>query len=445
MLELDLSQMRRFVPSDYEAALAPRLHAMHETLQTAAPGGAMGWVHLPCRPDPDEYARLKAAAARIRSDSGALVVLGAGGSYLGARGVVECLRSPRYNLLKKSTPNLYFAGNGFCADELGEVLDLLEGVDFTVNLVSKSGSTTEPSVAFRLLRRYLETRYGPREARRRILVTTDPERGPLRAAARREGWESFSIPADVGGRYSVLTAAGLLPIAAAGVDTDAMLAGAARMAERCARDDLDNPAWQYAAARYQLYCAGKTVEILASFDPAFRLMAQWWKQLFGESEGKEGKGLYPDSAIYTADLHAIGQYVQQGRRLMLETTVLFGRSRRTLTVPEDPSAGDGLDYLAGKTLDEIRRQAARGTVLAHTDGGVPSLQIFLEERNAESLGELLYFFEYACALSGSLLGVNPFDQPGVEAYKNNLFTLLGRPGWGAGTPETGADAAGKIR
>ena len=433
MLDVKTFHMSTFIPMPYEEALAPRLKLAQDKLQSGSGAGGefTGWVHLPRDYDREEYARIQAAAAKIRSNSKALVVIGIGGSYLGARGVIECLQSPNYNLKKKDGPNIYFVGNGLSSDAMGEVLDLLDGVDFSVNVISKSGTTTEPAVAFRFFRRLLEERYGREGARERIFATTDRKKGALKSLADSEGWETFVVPDDVGGRFSVLTAVGLLPIAVSGVDTDALLRGAAEMMELCSKPGYDCPAWRYAAARYQLYRDGRSIEILGCFDPAFRMMAEWWKQLYGESEGKEGKGLFPASVEFTADLHSMGQYIQQGRRLMFETIVRFGPSARQLCVPEDAADGDGLNFLAGRSMDFIRDKAAEGTLLAHTEGGVPNLIIEAGERNAQSLGSLIYFFEYACGLSGYLLDVNPFDQPGVEAYKQNMFALLGKPGYEA--------------
>ena len=431
MLNVKLFHMKSFLPMPYEEALAPRLKIAHDKLQngSGAGGDFTGWVHLPRDYDKEEFARIKAAAARIQSNSQALVVIGIGGSYLGARGVIECLCSPNYNLKKKNTPNIYFVGNGLSADSMQEVLDLLEGVDFTVNVISKSGTTTEPAVAFRFFREALEKKYGKDGARQRIIATTDKARGALKSLADAEGWETFVVPDDVGGRYSVLTAVGLLPIAVAGVDIDELMAGAARMMERCGITGFDCPAWQYAAIRYELYRSGRSVELLACYDPAFRFMAEWWKQLYGESEGKDGKGLFPASVEFTADLHSMGQYIQQGKRLMFETVVHLGASRCRLAVPRDEADGDGLNFLAGADMDFIRDRAMEGTLLAHTEGGVPNVIVETDGKSAGDLGELIYFFEYSCGLSGYLLDVNPFDQPGVEAYKKNMFALLGKPGY----------------
>ena len=432
MVCVDLSNMWQFIPLPYEAALTPRLRLAHEKLLrgTGAGGDFTGWVHLPEQYDREEFRRIQAAAKKIQSDSQALVVIGIGGSYLGARGVIECLCSPNYNLKKKNTPNIYFVGNGLDNDQLAEVEELLEGQDFSVNVISKSGTTTEPAVAFRFFRRLLEEKYGAEAASGRIYATTDRQKGALKALATAEGYESFVVPDDIGGRYSVLTAVGLLPIAVAGIDIEQLMAGAKSMMDTCAAADMEkNPAWQYAGARYELQHRGLEIEVLACFDPFFRFMAEWWKQLYGESEGKEDKGLFPASVEYTADLHSMGQYLQEGRRNMFETVVRFAPRADELTVPYDEENGDGLNFLAGKTMSDLKQQAMDGTLLAHVEGGVPNIRISCGERNAFTLGELIYFFCYACGLSGYLLDVNPFDQPGVEAYKKNMFALLGKPGY----------------
>ena len=431
MLDVQLFDLHTFLPKPYEEALLPRLKKAHEKLQTGTGLGGefTGWVHLPQAYDREEFARIQAAAKKIQSDSQALVVIGIGGSYLGARGVIDCLCSPNYNLKKKETPNVYFVGNGLSGDALSEVLDLVRDVDFSVNIISKSGTTTEPAVAFRFFRELLEEKYGKEEAGKRIYATTDKARGALKSLADAEGWETFVVPDDIGGRYSVLTAVGLLPIAVTGVDVEALMEGAAEMMNVCADGSYDSPAWQYAALRYELYRAGYAIEILGCYDPAFRFMTEWWKQLYGESEGKEGKGLFPASVDFTADLHSMGQYIQQGERTLLETVVRFAADPDQLTVPHDDVNGDGLNFLEDKTMDFINRQAMDGTLLAHVEGGVPNLIVSVGERNARTLGELIYFFEFSCGLSGYLLGVNPFDQPGVEAYKKNMFALLGKPGY----------------
>ena len=433
MLDVKLFQMETFLSEPYEDTLAPQLKSAHERLQDGSGlgGDFTGWVHLPRDYDKAEFARIKAAAAKIQKNSQALVVIGIGGSYLGARGVIDCLCSPNYNLKKKSTPNVYFMGNGLSADAMQEVLDLLEGVDFSVNVISKSGTTTEPAVAFRFFRDALEKKYGKAGAKGRIYATTDKARGALKSLANEEDWESFVVPDGVGGRYSVLTAVGLLPIAVAGIDIEELMGGAAKMMKACETGSFENPAWTYAALRDALYQKGWSIEVLACYDPAFRFMLEWWKQLYGESEGKDGKGLFPASVEFTADLHSMGQYIQAGRRIMFETVVRLGASEHQLLVPKDEVNGDGLNFLAEESMDYIRDKAMEGTLLAHTEGGVPNVIVETDGKSADSLGQLIYFFEYACGLSGYLLEVNPFDQPGVEAYKKNMFALLGKPGYEA--------------
>ena len=431
MINVKSFQMDAFLPASYEEALAPRLAEAQEKLQKGTGLGRefTDWVRLPENYDKEEFARIQAAAAKIQSDSKALVVIGIGGSYLGARGVIEYLCSPNYNQKKKETPNIYFMGNGLSSDAMQEVFDLIGEDDFSVNVISKSGTTTEPAVAFRFFREALEKKYGKEGAKSRIYATTDKARGALKSLADAEGWESFVVPDGVGGRYSVLTAVGLLPIAVAGVSITELMGGAAKMMEVCRSASYENPAWKYAALRDELYRGGWSIEILACYDPAFRFMLEWWKQLFGESEGKDGKGLFPASVEFTADLHSMGQYIQAGRRIMFETVVRLGASQNQLLVPRDEVNGDGLNFLAGESMDYIRDKAMEGTLLAHTEGGVPNLIVEAGGKDARSLGQLIYFFEYACGLSGYLLEVNPFDQPGVEAYKKNMFALLGKPGY----------------
>ena len=427
MIRLDLSSS-----SANAEKYAQPLQQAHTWLQEATGQGSdfVGWVNLPRDYDKAEYQRIQAAARKIQSDSKALVVIGIGGSYLGARAVIELVSSNNYNLKKKDTPNIYFTGNGLSGDSMQEVMDLIGDDDFSVNVISKSGTTTEPAVAFRFFKAMLEKKYGKAEAAKRIYATTDKARGALKSLAGAEGYDTYVVPDDVGGRYSVLTAVGLLPIAVAGIDLDQLMKGAADMMETCRKAELAaNPAWQYAAARSDLYQQGKKIEILAAYEPRVRFFAEWWKQLYGESEGKENKGLFPASVEFTADLHSMGQYIQQGERLMLETVIRFGKSVHQLCVPRDEADGDGLNFLAGKDMDFIATQAMDGTLLAHVEGGVPNLILQAGEINAYTCGELIYFFEYACGLSGYLLGVNPFDQPGVEAYKKNMFALLGKPGY----------------
>ena len=433
MLSVDVSKAASFLPLPYEEALRPMLAKASGWLQNGGGKGSdfIGWVRLPEDYDKEEFARIEAAAAKIRKDSAALVVIGIGGSYLGARGVIECLCSPNYNLKKKDGPNIYFIGNGLSSAALREVYELVEDRDFSVNVISKSGTTTEPAVAFRFFKALLEKKYGKEGAAKRIYATTDRARGALKSLADAEGYETFVVPDDVGGRYSVLTAVGLLPIAVAGIDIRALMAGAAEMMETCRTQDFTNPAWRYAAIRNELYRQGKKIELLACFEPSFRFMAEWWKQLYGESEGKENRGIFPASVDFTADLHSMGQYIQQGERHLLETVVRFDADADQMTVPFDERDGDGLNFLAGKTLHEINTNAMDGTLLAHVEGGVPNIVVRAGGRDAHALGGLIYFFEYACGLSGYLLGVNPFDQPGVEAYKKNMFALLGKPGYEA--------------
>ncbi len=431
MLSVDVSKAASFLPLPYEEALRPMLAKASGWLQNGGGKGSdfIGWVHLPEAYDRDEFARIEKAAAKIKSDSKALVVIGIGGSYLGARGVIECLGSPNYNLKAKDTPNVYFMGNGLSSAATREVYDLVKDVDFSVNVISKSGTTTEPAVAFRFFRDLLGEQHGKAGAAKRIYATTDRARGALKSLADAEGYETFVVPDDVGGRYSVLTAVGLLPIAVAGIDLRELMAGAADMMQLCRANDFTNPAWQYAAMRNELYRKGKKIELLACFEPSFRFMAEWWKQLYGESEGKDERGIFPASVDFTADLHSMGQYIQQGERTLMETVVRFDPDDDQMTVPRDETDGDGLNFLAGRTLHEINTQAMDGTLLAHVEGGVPNMIVRAGKRSARTLGELIYFFEYACGLSGYLLGVNPFDQPGVEAYKKNMFALLGKPGY----------------
>ena len=430
MLKLDLSKLDQFLPQDYVTARQDDLAQAADMLaRHNGPGGDFtGWVNLPRDYDKEEFARIKAAAKKIQQQSQVLVVIGIGGSYLGARAVIELLASPNYNLKQKNTLDIYFAGNGLSTDALLELIALIGDRDFSVNVISKSGTTTEPAVAFRIFRAMLEEKYGREGARERIYATTDKARGALKGLADQEGYEEFVVPDDVGGRYSVLTAVGLLPIDAAGLDIDQLMAGAQRAMEALSAPDLDNPAWQYAAARNALYESGKKVELLACYEPSFRFFSEWWKQLYGESEGKENKGLFPASVEFTADLHSMGQYIQQGERLMFETVVKFA-PKGEFIIPNDPANVDGLNFLSGKPLAFVAEQAMRGTILAHVDGGVPNILLELPAIGEDTVGELIYFFEYVCGLSGYLLKVNPFDQPGVEAYKKNMFALLGKPGY----------------
>ena len=430
MLSIDISHAASFLSLPYEAALRPRLERAAGWLQNGGGKGSdfIGWVTLPRDYDRGEYARILAAAKKIQGDSKALVVIGIGGSYLGARGVIECLCSPNYNLKKKSTPNIYFIGNGLSSDALREVTELIGDDDFSVNVISKSGTTTEPAVAFRFFREKLEKKYGKAEAAKRIYATTDAHKGALKSLADQEGYEEFVVPDNIGGRYSVLTAVGLLPIAVAGVDLNELMGGAQEMMTLCAKNDYSNPAWQYAAMRHELYRQGKKVELLACFEPAFRFMAEWWKQLYGESEGKNGIGIFPASVEFTADLHSMGQYIQDGPRTLMETVVSFDKPRSSVAVPFEMGDPDGLNYLAGRDYADICRTARDAVKAAHISGGVPNIGISVPARDEAGFADLVCFFELACAISGYMSGVNPFDQPGVEAYKKNMFKMLGKPG-----------------
>lgn len=431
MLQFDVTHALPFLPKNW---MSSRLDGLTEACNLLERGNGLGgqftgWVKLPETYDRQEVQRLLQTAQIIRKQSDVLIVIGIGGSYLGSRALLELLASPHYNLLARKTPQIFFTGNTLSSDAMTELLDYVRDRDFSINVVSKSGDTTETAIAFLLFRQLLEEKYGKDGARDRIFVTTDRHEGTLRALASRAGYATFSVPASIGGRYSVLTAAGLLPLAAAGLDIQDLLMGAADARKLVSKPGQDNPAWQYAAARNALYGEGKNIEVLACYEPHLRAFGEWWKQLFGESEGKEGQGVFPASVEFTADLHSMGQYIQQGERTLLETVVRFAADPDQLTVPHDDVNGDGLNFLEGKTMDFINRQAMDGTLLAHVEGGVPNLIISAGERNARTLGELIYFFEFSCGLSGYLLGVNPFDQPGVEAYKKNMFALLGKPGY----------------
>ena len=398
--------------------------------KTGAGNDFLGWVDLPVNYDKEEFARIKKAADKIKSDSEVLIVIGIGGSYLGARAAIEFVKSQNYNDIRKGTPAIYFSGNSISSSALSELMEICDGKDFSVNVISKSGTTTEPAVAFRIFKKMLEEKYGKEEAAKRIYVTTDKEKGTLKGLSNEEGYESFVVPDDVGGRYSVLTAVGLLPIAVAGVDIDALMAGAASAREElCEKDITKNPCYRYVAIRNALYDMGKKVEMFISYEPCFTMMNEWLKQLFGESEGKDNKGIFPASAIFSTDLHSLGQYIQEGERILFETVLDFTKPKKEVIIEEEEGNIDGLNFLAGKTLDFVNKKAFQGTVLAHNDGGVPNVVLNMPEMNEFELGYLIYFFEKACAISGYVLGVNPFNQPGVEAYKKNMFALLGKPGY----------------
>ena len=406
--------------------------AAHEAVNAKSGLGNdfLGWVDLPVNYDKEEFSRIKAAAAKIRQDTDILIVIGIGGSYLGARAAIEFLKGPYYNHLRNGAPEIYFAGNSISGAYLSDIMELCKGKRVSVNIISKSGTTTEPAVAFRVLRKYLEEQYGEEEAARRIYCTTDKARGTLKKLADEKGYECFVVPDDVGGRFSVLTAVGLLPIAAAGADIDKLMSGAAAaMVDYNEPDMYKNDCYLYAALRNAFYRKGKAVELLVSYEPRFTMMAEWFKQLFGESEGKDNKGLFPASVTFSTDLHSMGQFIQDGSRVMFETVVNFGESDKDITIEAESDDGDGLNFLAGKTMSFVNSKAFEGTVLAHTDGGVPNLVVNVDKPDEDNLGRLIYFFEKACAISGYMLGVNPFDQPGVESYKKNMFALLGKPGY----------------
>ena len=423
-----------FIRENDLKGLETQVAAAHKTVNEKSGLGNdfLGWVTLPTDYDKEEFARIKKAAEKIKEDTDVLIVIGIGGSYLGARAAIEFLKGPYYNNLRNGVPEIYFAGNNISGSYLDDMLKLCEGKRVSVNIISKSGTTTEPAIAFRVFRKLLEERYGEEEAAKRIYCTTDKARGTLKQLADEKGYECFVVPDDVGGRFSVLTAVGLLPIAAAGADIDALMAGAQKAMTQYNNENLyENDCYLYAALRNAFYRKGKSVELLVSYEPRFTLMAEWFKQLFGESEGKDNKGLFPASVIFSTDLHSMGQYVQDGARLMFETVVTFDESLADVTIEKEADDGDGLNFLAGKTMSFVNQKAFEGTVLAHTDGGVPNLEIKVSKPDEENLGMLIYFFEKACAISGYMLGVNPFDQPGVESYKKNMFALLGKPGYEA--------------
>ncbi|MCH6269256.1 glucose-6-phosphate isomerase [Neobacillus citreus] len=419
MKDSEISHLKNFI---YQA------HSwLHE--KNGAGSDFVGWVDWPILYDKDEFARVKKAAARIQNNSDALVVIGIGGSYLGARAAIESLSHSFHNQIGQKT-QVYFAGQNISSTYLAHLLELLKDKDISINVISKSGTTTEPAIAFRILRNYLENKYGKQEARQRIFVTTDESKGALKKLADKEGYEAFVIPDNIGGRYSVLTSVGLLPIAAAGLDIDQIMLGAKDAYYKYNNPDVQtNDCYQYAAVRNILYSKGISNELLVTYEPSLRYLSEWWKQLFGESEGKDQKGLFPASVEFTTDLHSMGQFIQEGKRNLLETVLQVNSPKIELTIEEDPENIDGLNFLAGKTMDEVNKKAFEGTVLAHIDGGVPNLLVELDQINEYNFGELVYFFQKACGISAYILGVNPFDQPGVEAYKRNMFALLGKPGF----------------
>lgn len=416
-------------PHELEAVKA-QVSLAHNTLVSKSGLGNdfLGWVDLPVDYDKEEFARIKAAAERIKEKADILIVIGIGGSYLGARAAIELLRSPYYNNLKKDTPDIYFVGNNISSTYLNEILSICEGKDICVNVISKSGTTTEPALAFRIFKKLVEDKYGKEEAKTRIFATTDKARGTLKELSDAEGYETFVIADDVGGRYSVLTAVGLLPIAVAGCDIDKIMEGAQAAREAYSKDDM-NDCYKYAAMRNILYRKGKSVEMLVSYEPAFAMMNEWFKQLYGESEGKDHKGIFPASAIFSTDLHSMGQFIQDGSRVMFETVVDIKSPKQDMFLEDDKENLDGLNFLTNQNMSVVNRKAMEGTILAHTEGGVPNLVIEVDKLDEYNFGEMVYFFERACAISGYMLGVNPFNQPGVESYKKNMFALLGKPGY----------------
>lgn len=433
-IKFDHSKVAPFVNEHELGYLQSQVTAAHDLLRNGTGAGSdyIGWVDLPTNYDKEEFARIKEAAAKIQSDSEILVVIGIGGSYLGARAAIDFLNHTFYNYMNRDEKKtqIFFAGNSISSTYLADLIEVIGDRDFSVNVISKSGTTTEPAIAFRVFKEMLINKYGEAEANKRIYATTDKAKGAVKVEADAAGWQTFVIPDDVGGRYSVLTAVGLLPIAASGADIDALMQGAADASEEYASDKLEeNEAYQYAAMRNILYRKGKVTELLINYEPGMQYFSEWWKQLFGESEGKDQKGIYPSSANFSTDLHSLGQYIQEGRRNIFETVVKVEKPRKNVTIPVQGADLDGLGYLQGKDVDFVNTKAYQGVLLAHTDGDVPNLLVTIPEMDAYTLGYVMYFFEIACGISGYLNGVNPFDQPGVEAYKKNMFALLGKPGF----------------
>lgn len=434
-IKIDYSRVRPFIEQHEIDNLEGQIIDAHNKLHngTGAGNDYLGWLRLPKEYDKSEFERIKAAAKKIQSNSEALVVIGIGGSYLGARAVIEMLTNSFYNVLpagKRKNPQIFFAGNSISPTYLNDLLEALEDKDISVNVISKSGTTTEPAIAFRIIRDYMEKKYGKDGAKERIFATTDREKGALKKLADSEGYETFVIPDDVGGRYSVLTAVGLLPIAVSGINIESLMNGAADGMEECSNLNIqDNPSYLYAAIRNSLYRKGKTTEIFVNYEPSMHYFSEWWKQLYGESEGKDNKGLYPASVDFTTDLHSMGQYIQEGLRNIFETMIFFETPKSDIEIKEGKDNVDGLNFLSGKTMHFVNTKAFQGTSLAHNDGGVPNLFISVPKADEYYTGKLIYLFEKACGISGYLLGVNPFNQPGVEAYKKNMFALLGKPGY----------------
>lgn len=431
-LECKTAFLKDFVQEKEWEQMNHLLQGAHKVLHEKSGAGNdfLGWLTLPEDYDREEFQRIQSAAEEIKNNSDVLVVIGIGGSYLGARAVIEALKSNNYNLLAKDTPQIYFVGNNLSPTYLNEVLQLCEGKRVSVNVISKSGTTTEPALAFRVFKGWMEKQYGKDEAKKRIYCTTDKQKGKLKELADSEGYQTFVVPDDVGGRFSVLTAVGLLPIAVSGCDIEDLMKGALAAKQDLMDPDLDrNPCYKYAVARNLLYQKGYKVEILVSYEPAFAMMAEWFKQLFGESEGKNHKGIYPSSATFSTDLHSLGQYIQDGSRQIFETVLKIQEPKQDFYVAKESENFDGLNFLADQNMSQINQRAMEGTLVAHVEGGVPNMLLELTALDEKNLGYLIYFFEKACAISGYLLGVNPFDQPGVESYKKNMFALLGKPGY----------------
>ena len=440
-IKFDYTKAEKFISKNEIEELKPFILDAHNMLHEKKGAGAefTGWVNLPKDYDREEYGRIKKAAEKIKENSKALIVIGIGGSYLGARMAIEMVHHNFFNLCEKEREKgvqIFYAGNSISPAYLADLVQVVKDIDFSVNIISKSGTTTEPAIAFRVFRKLLIEKYGIEGAKQRIYATTDKKKGALKNLADREGYETFVVPDDIGGRYSVLTAVGLLPIAASGADVDSIMQGAYDAMKEYSNPDIEkNDCYKYAAARNALYRKGKTTEIMVNYEPQAHYFAEWWKQLFGESEGKENKGIFPASVDFSSDLHSMGQYIQDGIRNIFETVLFFDNSRKDVLIEEDAENADGLNFLSGKSVSFVNEQAFNGTLLAHTDGSVPNLVLRIEKMDEYCLGNLIYFFEKACGISGYLLGVNPFDQPGVEAYKKNMFALLGKPGYEAAREE----------
>lgn len=431
LVKLNSKYVEKFIAPHELEGIKPQVELASDVLKNKSGLGNdfLGWVNLPTDYDKEEFDRIKLAAKKIQANSDILIVIGIGGSYLGARAAIELLKSPLYNNMKKETPDIYYVGNNISPTYLNEILSICEGKDISVNIISKSGTTTEPALAFRIFRELLEKKYGKDGAKERIFASTDKSKGTLKQLSDTEGYETFVIADDVGGRYSVLTAVGLLPIAVAGCDIDAIMAGAKLAQDELSADFNNNDCYKYAAIRNILYRKNKSVELLVSYDPSFAMMNEWFKQLFGESEGKDNKGIFPASVIFSTDLHSMGQFIQEGSRVMFETVVDIKKPKQDLFLKNDEQNLDGLNFLTNQNMSIVNRKAFEGTILAHTEGGVPNIVIEIEDTTEKTFGYLVYFFEKACAISGYLLGVNPFNQPGVESYKGNMFALLGKPGY----------------